>query len=86
MGSSGSTGAVIPIGKVAPVLDAAGRTLAAAQRAKDLGDDNVVYGPKPEITHVFRADPKSPAKAITTAFLVAVIVVYAGLFVVVSGL
>jgi len=82
LGSFGSStsGSLIPIGKVAPILDAAAKAALEKQREKDFGEDNVVYKPKDEIRHIFRDDPKSPSKIITLIFLLAVIAAYAGIF------
>jgi oligosaccharyltransferase complex subunit delta (ribophorin II) len=85
LGSFGSTGAMIPLGNVVPIVDPTVKAAHEKQREKELGEGAVVYKPKPEIRHVFRADPTNPPKAITLAFLLAVIVGYVGLFAAVSA-
>jgi oligosaccharyltransferase complex subunit delta (ribophorin II) len=85
LGSSGSTpGSIAFIGNVEPSLDPTAKLIFEKQKAKDLGDGNVVYRAKEEIHHIFRADPKSPPKIITLAFLLAVLAGLGGLFLVVS--
>jgi len=80
IGSSGdSAPALISIGSIKPVLDPLSKTSVEAQKIKDLGDGSIVYKPKDEIRHIFRADAKSPPKIITLVFTLAVLGGFVGL-------
>ncbi|KAI5818176.1 Oligosaccharyltransferase subunit Ribophorin II-domain-containing protein [Pyronema omphalodes] len=79
LGSFGTPGSLLPLGSVAPIIDDNAKAALEKQRVKELGD-NVIYGPKKEIHHVFRPDAMNPPKVITLAFLFAVLAGYLGLF------
>ncbi|KAI5855879.1 Oligosaccharyltransferase subunit Ribophorin II-domain-containing protein [Tricharina praecox] len=74
------SGSIIPLGSIAPTIDASAKTALEKQRATDLGEGVGAFGPKREILHVFREDAKSPPKTITLAFLASVVVAYLALF------
>lgn len=71
------------LGTLVPVLDGPAQAANERLRQKEL-EGIVKYGPKPEIRHVFKPEPKSPPKIITLVFTLAVLGGLGGLFVVVS--
>lgn len=86
LGSFGSTaGSIVEIATVQPTLDAAAKALLEKQKAKDLGEGAIVYKPKQEIRHIFKADPKNPPVIITLVFTAAVLATLVGLAAVVSN-
>ncbi|KAA8905357.1 Oligosaccharyltransferase subunit Ribophorin II-domain-containing protein [Sphaerosporella brunnea] len=80
LGGPGAGSSMTQIGSVAPIVDPAAKAMHEKKRAQELGEGEVVYKPKAEIRHVFRADPKNPPKVITLVFLMAVIAGFVGLF------
>ncbi|RPA98649.1 hypothetical protein L873DRAFT_1835889 [Choiromyces venosus 120613-1] len=83
LGSFGeSPASIVTIGGVEPSLDPTSKALLEKQKQKDIGEGTTVYKAKDEIRYVFRADPQSPPKIITLAFLLSVLAGLGGLFVV----
>ncbi|KAI5799999.1 Oligosaccharyltransferase subunit Ribophorin II-domain-containing protein [Geopyxis carbonaria] len=81
LGSFGDSPASLTnIGTIKPVIDPASRNAIEQQKAKDLGEGNVIYKPKDEIRHIFRPEPQSPNIWITLPFVGAVLAGLVALF------